>query len=81
MRLLAPSGSLCGVLRGVESPVRVLGCLRRENQRGARTARFSWVFGGYGDRAVLRGFCGVAILLLSWMCPWLFARLQGRVFS
>ena len=31
--------------RGVESLVCVLGCLRRENQRGARTARFSCVFG------------------------------------
>lgn len=59
----------------------VLGRLRRENQRGARTARFSWVFGSYGGRAVLRGFCGGDILLLSWLCTWLFARLQGRVFS
>lgn len=37
--LLAPSGSLCGVLRGVEGLVCVLGRLRRENQRGARTVR------------------------------------------
>ena len=78
---LAPSGSLCGVLRGVESLSCVLGCLRRENQRGARTARFSWAFGSYGDRVALRGFCGGAILLLSWLCPWLVARLRGRVFS
>ena len=56
--LLAPSGSLCGVLRGVESLVCVLGRLRRENQRGARTARFSWVFGSYGGRVALHGFCG-----------------------
>ena len=76
MRLLAPSGSLCGVLRGVESPVCVLGCLRRENQRGARTAWFPFAF---GTRGVAR-FCGGAILLLSWLCPWLVARLQGRVF-
>lgn len=79
--LLAPSGSLCGVLRGVEGLVCVLGRLRRENQRGARTVRFSWVFGSYGGRAVLRGFCDGAILLLSWLCPWFVARLQGRVFS
>ena len=78
---LAPSGSLCGVLRGVEALVRALGCLRRASPRGARTARFSWVFGSYGGRAVLRGFCGGAIFLLSWLCPWLVARLQGRVFS
>lgn len=32
--------------------MRALGCLRRENQRGARTARFSWAFGSYGGRAV-----------------------------
>lgn len=63
MRLLALSGSLCGVLRGVESLACVLGCLRRENQRGARTARFSLVFGSYGGRVALRGFCGGAILL------------------
>ena len=31
-------------------------------------------------RAVLRGFCGGAILLLSWMCPWLVARLWGACF-
>lgn len=78
--LLAPSGSLCGVLRGVESLACALGCLRRENQRGARTARFSWAFGSYGGRAVLRGFCGGAIFLLSWMCPWLVARLWGACF-
>lgn len=79
--LLAPSGSLCGVLRGVEGLVCVLGRLRRASPRGARTARFSWVFGSYGGRAVLRGFCDGAILLLSWLCPWFVARLQGRVFS
>ena len=45
-------GSLCGVLRGVEALVCVLGRLRRENQRGARTGRFSWVFGRYGGRVV-----------------------------
>lgn len=79
--LLAPSGSPCGVLGVFESLVRVLGCLRRASPRGARTARFSWAFGGYGGRAVLRGFCGGAIFLLSWLCPWLVARLRGRVFS
>ena len=79
--LLAPSGSPCGVLRGVETLVRALGCLRRASPREARTARFSWAFGSYGGRAVLRGFCGGAIFLLSWLCPWLVARLQGRVFS
>ena len=80
MRLLAPSGSLCGVLRGVESPVCVLGCLRRASPREARTACLALVFGRYGGRAVLRGFCGGAILLLSWMCPWLVARLWGACF-
>lgn len=79
--LLAPSGSPCGVLRGVETLVRALGCLRRASPREARTARFSWAFGSYGGRAVLRGFCGGVIFLLSWLCPWLVARLQGRVFS
>ena len=66
--------------RGVETLVRALGCLRRENQRGARTARFSWAFGSYGGRAVLRGFCVGAILLLSWLRPWLFARFWGARF-
>lgn len=76
--LLAPSGSPCGVLRGVESLACVLGCLRRASPRGARTASFSWAFGSYGGRLVLRGFCGGAIFLLSWLCPWLVA---GRTFS
>ena len=75
--LLAPSGSLCGVLRGVEGLVCVLGRLRRENQRGARTVRLL----GRLVCTVLRGFCDGAILLLSWLCPWFVARLQGRVFS
>ena len=48
MRLLAPSGSLCGVLRGVESPVCVLGCLRRASPREARTAWFPFAFGTRG---------------------------------
>lgn len=49
-----------------------LGCLRRENQRGARTARFSWAFGSYGGRAVLRGFCGGAIFCYRGCAPgWL----------
>lgn len=74
--LLAPSGSPCGVLRGVETLVRALGRLRRASPREARTARFCTCCG----RAVLRGFCGGDILLLSWLCPWLVACLQGRVF-
>ena len=45
MRLLAPSGSLCGVLRGVETLVCALGHLRRASPREARTGRFSCVFG------------------------------------
>ena len=56
-------GLLCGALRGFESPVRALGRLRRASPREARTACFSWVFGRYGDRAVLRGFCGAAIVV------------------
>lgn len=60
MRLLAPSGSLCGVLRGVEGLVCVLGCLRRENQRGARTVRLLGAFGVYGVAWFLRWcYCGV----------------------
>lgn len=37
---------------------------------------FRWRLGS----TLLRGFCGGAILLLLWLCPWLVARLQGRVF-
>ena len=37
---------------------------------------FCWRLGS----VVLRVFCGGAILLLLWLCPWLVARLQGRVF-
>ncbi len=47
-------GSLCGVLRGVESLACVLGCLRRENQRGARTARFLYVLWSLGVAWFLR---------------------------
>lgn len=50
--------SLRGVLGDVEGLVCALGRLHRENQRGARTARFSRVFGSYGGRVALRGFCG-----------------------
>lgn len=60
--LLAPSGSLCGVLGGVETLVRALGCLRCESPRGARTARFSWVFGArvaVQGEARVRVWCGV----------------------
>ena len=46
-------GWLCGVLRGVETLVRALGCLRCESPRGARTGRFSWVFGARGVARVL----------------------------
>lgn len=73
-------GSFCGILGGVEGLVCVFGHLRRESQREARTACLALVFGRYGGRAVLRGFCGGAILLLSWMCPWLVARLWGACF-
>ena len=66
--------------RGVESLVCALGCLRRESQREARTACLALMFGRYGGRAVLRVFCGGAILLLSWMRSWLVARLQGVRF-
>lgn len=53
MRLLAPSGSLFGVLRGVESPVCVLGCLRRASPRGARAAWFLYVLWSRGVARVL----------------------------
>ena len=70
MRLLAPSGSLCGVLRGVESPVCVLGCLRRASPLGARTARFLYVLWSRGVARVLwrRYFVAiVAVFLVG--CP------------
>ena len=76
MRLLAPSGSLCGVLRGVESLVCVLGCLRRASPRGARAARFLYVL---WSRGVAR-FLWWRYFLLSWMRPWLVARLWGACF-
>ena len=58
--LLAPSGSPCGVLRGVESPVCVLGCLRCESLREARTGRFTLVSGSRGVAWFLRWcYCGV----------------------
>jgi len=41
-------GSLCGVLRGVETLVRVLGRLRRASPREARTARFLYVLWSLG---------------------------------
>lgn len=46
----------------------------------AREVRVQRGFCTCCGRAVLRGFCGGDILLLSWLCPWLVARLQGRVF-
>ena len=57
--------------------MRALGRLRRASPREARTAWFPFAF---GTRGVAR-FCGGDILLMSWLCPWLVARLQGRVFS
>lgn len=52
--------SLCGVLRGVESLVCVLGCLRCESLRGARTGRFTLVSGSRGvARFLRRCYCGV----------------------
>ena len=46
--LLAPSGSPCGVLRGVETLVRALGCLRRASPREARAAWFLYVLWSLG---------------------------------
>ena len=52
--------------------MRALGRLRRASPREARTARFSWAFGSYGGRAVLRGFCGGAIFCYRGCVPgWL----------
>lgn len=45
--------SLCGALRGFESPVRTLGRLRRASPREARTACFPLVFGTRGVARVL----------------------------
>lgn len=56
-------GSLRGVVRGFWCWVRVLGHLLRESQREARTACLALVFGRYGGRAVLHGFCGGAIVV------------------
>ena len=73
--LLAPSGSLCGVLRAIKALACVLGCLRRESPRGARTARFSCVFGARGVARFLwrRYFVAiVAVLLVG--CPLAGAR-------
>ena len=56
--LLAPSGSLCGVLRAIKALACVLGRFRRESRREARTACLALMFGRYGGRAVFRGFCG-----------------------
>lgn len=68
--LLAPSGSLCGVLRGVESPVCVLGCLRRASPRGARTARFLYVLWSLGVAWFLWWCYFVAIVAVSLVgCP------------
>ena len=47
-------GSLCGALRGFESPVRALGRLRRASPRGARAARFLYVLWSLGVARVLR---------------------------
>ena len=70
MRLLAPSGSLCGVLRGVESPVCALGCLRRASPRGARTARFLYVLWSLGVAWFLRWCYFSVIVAVSLVgCP------------
>ena len=46
--LLAPSGSLCGVLRAIKVLACVLGRFRRESPREARTAWFPFAFGTRG---------------------------------
>lgn len=58
-------GSLCGVLRGVESLVCVLGRLRRESPRGARTGRFTLVSGSRGVARFLRRCYFVAMVVAS----------------
>lgn len=63
MRLLAPSGSLCGVLRGVESTVCALGCLRRASPREVRAARFLYVL---WSRGVAR--CCVVFAVVLFFC-------------
>lgn len=75
--LLAPSGSLCGVLRDVEGLVYVLGRLRRENQRGARTARLLGAFGVYGVAWFLRWRYFVAIVA----APLVVCSVLGCAFS
>lgn len=70
MRLLAPSGSLCGVLMGVEGLVCVLGCLRRASPRGARAAWFLYVLWSRGVAWFLRWCYFVAIVAVSLVgCP------------
>lgn len=77
MRLLAPSGSLCGVLRGVESLVCVLGCLRRASPRGARAARFLYVLWSCGVARFLWWRYFVVIVDVPLVgCP-----VVGRLFS
>lgn len=68
--LLAPSGSLCGVLRGVESLACVLGCLRRASPRGARAAWFLYVLWSLGVAWFLWWCYFVAIVAVSLVgCP------------
>ena len=66
--LLAPSGSLCGVLRGVEALVRALGCLRRASPREARTARFLYVLWSLGVAWFLWWCYFVVIVAVSLVC-------------
>lgn len=75
--LLAPSGSLCGVLRGVEGLVCVLGRLRRENQRGARTGLFPLVSGVRGVARFLRWRYFVVIVA----APLVVCSVLGCAFS
>ena len=58
-------GSLCGVLRGVETLVRALGYLRLASPREARTARFLYVLWSLGVAWFLWWCYFVAIVAVS----------------
>lgn len=62
-----------GVLRGWRARWVVCGVKVREARVQGGFRLCLWC-------VVLRGFCGGAIFLLSWMCPWLVARLWGACF-
>ena len=63
-------GSLCGVLRGVEGLVCVLGCLLRASPRWARAAWFLYVLWSRGVARVLWRCYFVAIVVVSLVgCP------------